>query len=243
MSKHTSEAPAPGRGPSHGDETRRAIILAAIRIIAANGIAGASLRAINVAAGSRNASAAHYHFGTKLAMVEAALATIHQEVARGQEPLMAALEARAGEGRPVGVREILEAAYLPYLALLSHPEFGPTAAKFMSRILVESNHEIQALINGLVAPMMYRCLALLQTALPHVDEHTLKIRLFISVTNVIHGAGDIAAVQNSPFGDLSPDSPLTMLHALFCYLTVAVSAPAEPLTAADETRMTSTLFG
>jgi AcrR family transcriptional regulator len=226
----------------HGDETRHALVLAAIKVIAENGVEGASLRAINVAAGCRNSSAAHYHFGNKLTIIEAALAAIYGEVQRIQEPLLSALEDRVRFGRPVSAREVLEAGYLPYLALLSRPEFGPTAAKFVSRLLVESNNEIQAILNRTVSPMMLRALALLRAALPQIPEEALKLRMFISITNVIHGAGDFAAIQNSPFGDLSGDNPLAILHSMFEYITAAVSSPVAPLTTADETRMASSLF-
>jgi AcrR family transcriptional regulator len=227
---------------AHSEETRRSILLAAIRIIAEYGVAGASLRAINVAAGSRNSSAAHYHFGTKLAVVEEALALVYAEVSKGQEPLLKALEERAAQGRPVSSREVLEAGYLPYLALLSRPEFGPPAAKFVSRILVESDEEMQNVVNRLVTPSMHRSLALLKHALPSVPEDMLKLRIFMTVTNVIHGAGDIAALYNSPFGNLSGDNPLQILHALFEFIDAAVSAPPTLMTNADATRMSVTLF-
>jgi AcrR family transcriptional regulator len=239
---HTDTSEKHEHKSGHSEDTRRAIILAAIRLIAEHGIHGASLRAINVAAGSRNSSAAHYHFGSKHSMVEAALAAIYGEVSGPQDRLFAALEERVAQGRPVGVREVLEAAYLPYLALLSTEDYGLPAAKFVSRVLVESDTEIQAVLNGLVAPAMHRGLALLRYALPHVPEDVLKRRLFITVTNVVHGAGDVQAVQNSPFGDLSGDSPLDMLHVLFEYLNAAVSAPSGAMTPADMTRMGATLF-
>lgn len=231
------------RGHAHGEETRHAIVAAAIKVIAEHGVEGSSLRSINLAAGSKNSSAAHYHFGSKLAVLEAALHLIYAEVARGQDPLFSALEARARQGRPVGVREVLEAGYLPYLALLTRPVYGPVAAKFVSRILVESDSDIQAVVNRLVAPMMHRTLALLKTALPHLSEAALQLRIVITVTNVIHGAGDIAAIQNSPFGDLSGDSPMNTIHNLFEYMTAAVSAPYVPLAPSDEARMSATLFG
>lgn len=230
------------RSHANGAETRRALIFAAMKVIAENGVAGASLRSINVEAGSRNCSAAHYHFGSKLAVIEAALNLVFAEASSAQEPLLAALEERARQGRPVSVREVLEAGYLPYLALLSRPDYGPAAAKFASRVVVESDAEIQALLNRLVSPLMWRTLPLLRAALPHVPEEVLKLRIFITVTNVVHGAGDMAAVQNSPFGDLSGGNPLSVLHALFDYMSAALAAPATPLTPADEARMLATIL-
>ncbi|MAF83215.1 MAG: TetR family transcriptional regulator, partial [Chromatiales bacterium] len=51
--------------------TREALLLAGERLIAENGIDAVSLRQINTAAGQRNSSAAHYHFGSKEALVRA----------------------------------------------------------------------------------------------------------------------------------------------------------------------------
>ena len=50
-------------------DTREALILAAERLIAEFGIDGVSLRQINTEAGQRNSSAAHYHFGSKDALI------------------------------------------------------------------------------------------------------------------------------------------------------------------------------
>jgi AcrR family transcriptional regulator len=213
------------RHGAYGDETRRAIVLAAIRVVAESGVNGASLRAINVAAGSKNSSAAHYHFGTKLAMLEAAVALVWGEVLPAQNAGLEALEARMAAGGAVSAREILETTYLPYLALLQRDDFGTEAAKFVSRLLVESDAEIQGLVNRTVAPQMGRVLGLLLHALPEVPPDKLVIRLFITVTNVIHGAGDINALTNSPLGDLTAGDRNRFAEVLMDYLTAAVSAP------------------
>lgn len=226
----------------HSDETRRAIVAAAIQEIAAHGVEGASLRAINVAAGSKNASAAHYHFGSKAALIEAGLRHVMAHVSASQEPLLAALEERTRFGRPVGVREVVEAVYLPYFALLTAPGLGPTAVKFISRVLIESNDELQAIVNELVTPIMQRCLALLRAGAPQVPEETLKLRILITITNAVHGAGDFAAMSNSPFGDMSGGNPAVLVHGMFDYLTAAIVAPPTSFTAADEARMAATLF-
>lgn len=231
------------RGSAPSEETRRAIVLAAIKNIAEHGVSGASLRSINVAAGCRNSSAAHYHFGTKLAVIEAALETLNAEAAPQQNELLSALELRVAQGRVVTVREVLEAAYLPYMSLVVRPDLGPPAAKFVSRLLVESDEDLQGLLNQIVAPIMHRCLGLLKTALPNVPEDVLKLRIFATITNVIHGSGDASAVSNSPFGDLTPENPLELLHGLFNYIEAAVGAPHAPMSPADETRMAMTLMG
>ena len=54
-------------------QTREELILAAERLFSEFGIDAVSLRQINAAAGQRNSSAAHYHFGSKDALIAATL--------------------------------------------------------------------------------------------------------------------------------------------------------------------------
>jgi AcrR family transcriptional regulator len=52
---------------------RLALVIAAERLFAERGVNGVSLRQINEAAGQRNASAAHYHFGSRDGVVRAVI--------------------------------------------------------------------------------------------------------------------------------------------------------------------------
>jgi len=72
LDRESSEARSgvsPGDGVSA--RTRERIIRAAERLFATRGIEAVSLREVNAAAGQRNKSAVHYHFGSKQALVEA----------------------------------------------------------------------------------------------------------------------------------------------------------------------------
>ena len=61
----------PARKPTVNQHTREQLILAAERLFSESGIDAVSLRQINVAAGQRNSSASHYHFGSKEALIAA----------------------------------------------------------------------------------------------------------------------------------------------------------------------------
>lgn len=211
-------------GKSPSEITRNAIIAAAIASVARDGVAGASLRSINVAAGSKNSSAAHYHFGTKLALLEAACESIIADIRPGQDARLDALERRMAEGKSVTPREVLAGIYQPYLALLLKGEPGFAATKFASRLLVESDAEIQEIVNRIAAPYLFRALALLEYALPETSRKTIVLRLFITGTNVIHGAGDIRAAINSPAGDLTEGDLAGFIERLLDYIAAAVSA-------------------
>lgn len=110
-----------------------ALIHAAERLFAERGIQGASLRQINLEAGSRNLSAAHYHFGSREGLVEAILK--HREIPidhRRQELL-----SRAGHDEaPRDVRFYLEAYIRPLAeALIPRPE-----GNYYLRFLAQFRH-------------------------------------------------------------------------------------------------------
>ena len=86
--------------------TRRQLILAAMRLMAERGLGSVSLRSVNVAAGAKNSSAAHYYFGSKLGLIEAIVETLAQDVATVRAPLIAKLRALRDRDGPA-VRDYL----------------------------------------------------------------------------------------------------------------------------------------
>ncbi len=69
----------PAQKSTVGQDTREQIILAAEQLFGEFGIDAVSMRQINVAAEQRNSSAAHYHFGSKEALV---METFHYRMER-----------------------------------------------------------------------------------------------------------------------------------------------------------------
>src|SRR5215470_8829481 len=91
-------------------DTRQQLILAAERLFAERGIEGVSLREINLAAKQRNTSAAHYHFGSKDALIDAIFEFRRPEIGRRRDEILDQLEAGKREG---GARGIADALILP----------------------------------------------------------------------------------------------------------------------------------
>jgi len=207
-------------------QTRRSLILAAMRLMAADGIDGVSMRAINVAAGAGNSSAAHYHFGNKLGLIEAIVDTLAGDVAAVRAPLMAQLRQRA-KSQPVSVREIVDAAYLPFMGLLFHSDYGLPGIKFLSRLIVDTSDEMRPVANRLTGPMANEVFELLGQALPEVPEDALKLRILFSLTNLINGMADVTALESSPFGDVSTPGSLEAAEQFMRYIVAGLSAPAQ----------------
>lgn len=78
-----------------GSDTRKRLTISALELFAQDGIDAVSLRTINSAAGARNASAVHYHFGNKLGIIEAVIDFIKQQVDSYRISLVESLTRRA----------------------------------------------------------------------------------------------------------------------------------------------------
>ncbi len=100
-----AETPAPGRRSG-----RDAMIDAAERLVAEQGLAAMSLREVQVLAGQRNKSAAQYHFGTRDGLIEAVLLARMAPVNERRHQL---LEAIRVEGTTPTLRQLVEALVRP----------------------------------------------------------------------------------------------------------------------------------
>ncbi len=77
-----------------GEATRELLISTATRLFAQQGLDGVSLAEINRAAGQRNATALHYHFGGKEGMLQAVFDKHRPRVNALREEMLAALSER-----------------------------------------------------------------------------------------------------------------------------------------------------
>jgi AcrR family transcriptional regulator len=130
-------------GPQRGD-TRTRLILAAERLFGERGIHAVTLKEINAAAGQRNESALHYHFGSKHALVEAILLYRVRIVdARRIELLDALLE----RDKKPGLRAIVHAAFEPMAELLETQE-GVRFVRFLAQVLNDPDFDLPSLVLG-----------------------------------------------------------------------------------------------
>ncbi|WP_417516840.1 TetR/AcrR family transcriptional regulator [Minwuia sp.] len=93
-------------------ETRLALILAAERIFAEEGISNTSLRRINQVAGQRNESAIHYYFGSREGVVAAILEHRTGPINTARVDMIRSATERRGD-LPLDSRDIAEALVRP----------------------------------------------------------------------------------------------------------------------------------
>ncbi len=112
-------------------DTRERLILAAETLFGEHGIHGVTLKQINEAAGQRNESALHYHFGSKASLLEAILEHRVKEIDQRRVAYLDELVRNGGEH---DLRAVVSATFLPMAELLDTEE-GVRFVRFLAQVL------------------------------------------------------------------------------------------------------------
>lgn len=186
-------------------DTKRNLILSALELFARDGIDAVSMRTINNAAGTKNASAVHYHFGNKLGIIEAIIDFIKAELDANRVDRLAALERRIDDGENPTCREIMWAAFTPYFELFQTPDYGRDALRFLARLQVDLSPEIQEILHRDPQNIFARFDALLAGALEKLPDDIRRVRYIYFWTLVVHGLSGHNIFLNTRWGDLTVD--------------------------------------
>jgi len=213
---------APQRGRA---DTKRNLVLSALRLFAAEGVDAVSMRTINSVAGAKNASAVHYHFGNKLGIIEAVIDFIKEELDSHRLPALEALEQRAAAGDPPDARETMWAAFRPYVLLSTTPDYGRPAVRFLAKLHTDMSPEIQTLLNRDPHDVAQRFDALLADALPQLPSDIRRARYLFAWTLMVHGIAGTGKWERTAFGNLKAATSSEALMRFFDYLVGGLTAP------------------
>jgi AcrR family transcriptional regulator len=162
-------------GPSEQDRQTR-ILDAAENAIAELGFAGASLRAIVLAAGV-NLATVYYYFGSKRGLMEAVLKRRFGPLRQEHLAMLRQFE-QAANGRPLAVEKILEAMLLPPLRLAATaPAKHQAVTRLIGRIVTEPDPETQEILRSQRAEVRTAFLKALQRSLPRAPLPALMWRV------------------------------------------------------------------
>lgn len=168
--------------------TREALLLAGERLFAENGIDAVSLRQINTAAGQRNSSAAHYHFGSKDALVRAIFDYRMERVNRNrQTQLQAAL---AGHDGALSVRQIVAILVNPIVDEISDSEGGSFYIRFLSQAIGHPQAKTSHYSESLLVDAAHVAYAQLRAAVRDIPEPILGQRFGLMWEMIIHSLAD-----------------------------------------------------
>lgn len=169
-------------------DTREALLLAGERLIAENGIDAVSLRQINTAAGQRNSSAAHYHFGSKEGLVRAIFDYRMERVNRNrQAKLVAIREQSRGQPDP---RQLVETLISPIIDEISNSEGGSFYIRFLSQAIGHPQTYANKFSENLLADAASSAFEQLRQALPDIPRLILGQRFGLMWEMIIHSLAD-----------------------------------------------------
>lgn len=172
---------------SVSSDTREALILAAERLIAEYGIDGVSLRQINTAAGQRNSSAAHYHFGSKDALIRSIYEYRMDSVNRRRQALLDRVRA---DGREGDVRSLVETFIRPIVEEIRGSEGGSFYIRFLSQAMGHPQADAREYSGSILTDAAKVAYQLLKSAMPHMREPILGQRFGVMWELIIHSLAD-----------------------------------------------------
>lgn len=123
-------------------DTRAALIRAAERLFAERGLGGVSVRDITRAAGARNESALHYHFGGMEPLMREVFASRYREIEQARRTEIARLDA-AGRGDEI---EALLAAAIGPLFEACEDEEGRLYVRFCVQLASDPRFDLAELV-------------------------------------------------------------------------------------------------
>lgn len=203
-------------------DIRERLLHVAIRLFAEKGIDAVSMRTINTEAGSKNKSAVHYHFGSKLGIVEAIFEMLNDKLSQPFEDLLEKMELRA-EKQNVPIPEILLTYYLPFFIIHSSESYGPYAIKLFSKMMLDPTPEYQELFNNYFKDYLERIYQLMKKEVPDKPDHHLKFQLVHSTMETIMGIATIDLLENTPLGKIEFNSELEMVMSYVDYVSGGLS--------------------
>lgn len=209
-------------------DTRDKLILVAIRMFAEQGFAGVSMRTINSAAGTRNSSAVHYHFGNKMGIIQAIFDKLQSQLRPIFDEITLSLRQRLDLQKLV-VEDVIMAMQLPFWYLYNTPGYGKHAVKLIARLIQEADDEMKVLYNRYMTEPAAGLFELAHQLLPDKPEHQLRFQMVHCFMATISGLATIDLLDNTPLGDIRFQNDLEMMLCYLQYAAFGISGQAPTL--------------
>jgi AcrR family transcriptional regulator len=207
-----------------GEDTRERILTAAERLFVERGIASTSMRALADAAGV-NLAAAHYHFGSKEALLDAV-------IERRAIPLNAArlreLERHEDERGDAGleVETIFRAFLLPAVRNSTEaPEERDHLPRLFARVEAQPPELSEALYRKHFGGVVRRFVGALQRALPHLPEEVVSHRFRLAMGSIFSLFSENPGLDFIPHHPRQTVSVEEKLERVIAFVTAGMGAP------------------
>ncbi len=207
-------------------DTRERLILAAEKLFAEQGVDAVSLRQVNTAAGQKNASAAHYHFGSKEELIAAIYEYRMARVNARRLEMFAELDARP---TPATLRDLVEAVVWPMVEQIDNSKGGKHYIKFIAQVRGHPSHDIGRTTRSKHASAMQLFAERGQALVPHVPQTVFQLRFGLMIVQIVDSLADRHRLLVSPVS--RETIPLSLFVSILIDGAVAaLSAPASEQT-------------
>ncbi len=154
-------------------DTKEKLIRAAERLFAEKGLAGVSVRDITLAAGARNQSALHYHFGCMEDLIREIFSQRLRGIEKARLERLAALDAA---GKNHDIQALMETNMGPLLEACLE-ENGRLYARFSVQLMTDPRYSVGGLVRDVGMQSAADIGARLTEILGDLPENTLRARL------------------------------------------------------------------
>jgi AcrR family transcriptional regulator len=196
------------------------ILQAAERLFSERGIDGVSLREITSAAGV-NSAAAHYHFGSKNAVLEALFTLRARPIIERREEMLGQLKLDR-HGRPV-LEDVLRAFLQPALDLLNTPD-GVTFTLLRARMVLERGDVKHQVMARTFDRTNQKALKMLAKALPKLPLKDLYWRFHFMLGTMVYTMAQPGRIESVTKGQIKTSDTQAALEQLIRFTAAAFRA-------------------
>ncbi len=214
------------------ERTREQLILAGERLFARSGLDNVSLRQINNAAGQRNSSAAHYHFGSKEALIQA----IHEYRGGRVNERRHAMLARMSAQERETVRPLIKALVYPIVAEIEEADGGGNFIIFLSQLYSNPSLDLIRMWRSHLSESVGQIYQDMRGVLPEIPEEMAGMRFGLMWVAMINALADRQRLMAVKEGEAAVSRTLPVLFV--CNLVdMLCGAAAAPLAAETEAEL------
>lgn len=191
-------------------DTKTALIRAAERLFAEKGLGGVSVKEITRAAGARNESALHYHFGGLEPLIREVFAKRFREIEDARRARLAELGASLSG---VTIEAVLEAAMSPFMEACLK-EDGRLYARFCVQLATDPRFDMAEIMDSVGMTSLETLRKLLVNGLQGIPEDILAARLrrafVVSLVQAADYARQVETGTSPPIREATREAAVTL---------------------------------
>ena len=225
--------PKPHRKAGAREQTRKQLISAAEKLFAKDGIDGVSLRQINLEAGQKNSSAAHYHFGSKDSLI---MAIYQHRMENVNERRLKKISELESSGDEKNIRALVGAIVYPIVEEIDADISGRHYIRFMAQAIGHPQLDLIELWQQEHSGGLSRTIDLIRKALPDIPNAIVGQRFGLAFEQIVHSLADREKLRKSAKHSFEVNSALFVSNLVDC-ISGAMAAPVSPETSRELQRL------